>query len=132
MPMNLTLAVAAFVMATSLVLLVSILLSGRQNRVDTRLKELMDNSGVAPKEEVISRLARRALPRLGTPLMPDDEQERTRLKTRLIHAGLYRSHHMALYFSAKVLLTIAPVLIGVLLGSFGIISMAFSVLYGVL
>ena len=37
----------------------------------------------------MAQLARTTLPRLGTPLVPTDEDERTLLQTRLIHAGLY-------------------------------------------
>ena len=41
------------------------------------------------------------LPRIGTALVPTDEEERTLLKTRLIHAGLYSRQAMAVFLGVK-------------------------------
>ena len=42
----------------------------------------------------MAQLALTTLPRMGTALVPTDEEERTLLKTRLIHAGLYSRQAM--------------------------------------
>ena len=43
----------------------------------------------------MAQFARTALPKMGTALVPTDEEERTLLQTRLIHAGLYGRQAMA-------------------------------------
>lgn len=55
----------------------------------------------------LGKIASTTLPRMGTPFIPTDEGERTKLQTRLIHAGLYRRQAMVVFLGVKVLL-IAP------------------------
>src|SRR5438876_8671381 len=101
------LALAAFLMATSLVLLVSVLASGRKNRLQARLEDLAGRG--SPESDVVAdphgmaQLARSALPALGTPLLPKSEEDRTRLQARLMHAGLYGRQAMVLFSGVKML-----------------------------
>ena len=53
-------------------------------------------------------IARTALPKMGTPFVPSDEEERTQLQTRLIHAGLYSRQAMVAFLGVKMLLMFAP------------------------
>ena len=53
------------------------------------------------------------------PLVPTDEEERTLLQARLIHAGLYGRQAMVIYLGVKILLMIAPALIGLFGGPRG-------------
>ncbi len=84
-----------FLMASSGVLLVYTLVGAKRTRLDTRLEDLgeqgsEDRTGyVAARSAQANPFTETTLPRLGTALMPSDEEERTVLRTRLIHAGLY-------------------------------------------
>src|SRR5688500_2174078 len=101
----------AFLMASSGVLLVFSLVSGRSSRLNTRLDDLMGRGDSVEVPDSMASFARTALPRMGTALVPTDEEERTLLKSRLIHAGLYGRQAMPIFLGAKLLLMIAPALI---------------------
>ena len=49
---------------------------------------------------------------MGQRLVPEDEEERTQLQTRLIHAGLYGRQAMVVFLGVKMLLMVAPPLVG--------------------
>ncbi len=100
-------ASAVFVMVSSLVLLVSLLVGARRTRLDSRLRDLSGQGGPAMDTITLGKIASTTLPRMGTPFIPTDEGERTKLQTRLIHAGLYRRQAMVVFLGVKVLL-IAP------------------------
>jgi len=101
------LAICGFLAVTSLVLLVSVVVSGRKNRLQLRLDEL---AGKGVEESVpetstgVAQLARTALPALGTPLMPRSEEDRTRLQARLMYAGYYNRQAMVIFSGVKMLL----------------------------
>jgi len=98
-------AVSAFLMVSSLVLLVALLLSGRKNRLELRLQELSSKGELpAPDPKGVAQLARSALPALGTPLIPRKQEDRTRLQARLIHAGFYGRQAMVIFSGVKMLL----------------------------
>jgi tight adherence protein C len=127
-----TITWAAFLSASSLVLLVCLLAGGRKNRLDTRLKELGGKGGPAPEPDAVAQFARSALPRMGAPLVPRDEEERTRLQTRLLHAGLYSRQAMVVFLGVKVLLMVSPLLVGLAAGLAGLVPTAYAVLTGAL
>src|SRR5437762_10868140 len=108
---NSTLVWAAFLAISSLVLLASLLLVGGKTRVDSRLEELAGR-GDSLDPDPVAQVARSALPRLGQPLIPKDPAERTRLQTRLIHAGLYSRQGMAVFLGVKMLLILGPGILG--------------------
>ncbi|MGC1721581.1 MAG: type II secretion system F family protein [Isosphaeraceae bacterium] len=115
-------ASAAFVMVSSLVLLVSLLVGGRRTRLDSRLRDLSGQGGPAMDTITLGKIASTTLPRMGTPFIPSDEGERTKLQTRLIHAGLYRRQAMVVFLGVKVLL-IAPAFLCVAASLMGVVTL---------
>jgi tight adherence protein C len=115
-------ASAAFVMVSSLVLLVSLLVGGRRTRLDSRLRDLSGQGGPAMDTITLGKIASTTLPRMGTPFIPTDEGERTKLQTRLIHAGLYRRQAMVVFLGVKVLL-IAPAFLCVAASLIGVVTL---------
>jgi tight adherence protein C len=133
MPTSAILSLSAFMAASSLVLLVSLVMGGRRGRLESRLKELsgQGEAGAAALESVtISRLAGTALPKIGTPFIPTDEEERTKLQTRLIHAGLYGRQAMVVFLGLKVFLMFTPMLLGVVAGLLGVATMSVGLVVG--
>jgi tight adherence protein C len=116
-------ASAAFVMVSSLVLLVSLLVGGRRTRLSTRLRDLSGQGGPAMDTITLGKIASTTLPRMGTPFIPTDEEERTKLQTRLIHAGLYRRQAMVVFLGVKALLMIAPTFLGVAASLIGVVTL---------
>ena len=116
-------AIAAFVMVSSLVLLVSLLVGGRRTRLSSRLRDLAAQEGLATDTITLGKIASTTLPKMGTPLIPTDEEERTKLQTRLIHAGLYRHQAMLVFLGVKALLMIAPAFLGVAAGLVGVVTL---------
>src|SRR5947207_1048807 len=106
---------AVFLAVSSLVLLVFLLVDGRKSRVDTRLDELAGRAD-SPERDSVGQVARSALPRLGAPLMPRTEEERTRLQGRLIQAGLYGRQAMVIFLGVKMLLIVGPAVVGLFAG----------------
>jgi tight adherence protein C len=128
-----TLAWAAFVMVSSLWLLVTLVAGGgRRSRLDTRLQALASDGGPAVAADPVAEFARSALPKMGAALLPKSDQERTKLQTRLIHAGLYSRQAMALYLGVKMLFILSPPLVGVALGLAGVIPTQHGLIYGAL
>jgi tight adherence protein C len=111
-----------FLMVSSGVLLAFTLVGGRRSRLDDRLDVLSGrSSGALPDSTSVSQMARTALPRMGTALMPSDEGERNQLRTRLIQAGLYGRQAMPLFLGVKLMLMIAPALVGLAAGAVGLL-----------
>ena len=73
---------------------------------------------------------RTTLPSLGSALMPDDEGERTILRSRLIAAGLYGRQSLAIFLGAKMLLIVTPALVGLALGLSGLLPTMYAVMGG--
>ena len=109
-------------MVSSLVLLVSLLVGGRRTRLDSRLRDLSGQGGPAMDTITLGKIASTTLPRMGTPFIPTDEGERTKLQTRLIHAGLYRRQAMVVFLGVKVLL-IAPAFLCVAASLIGVVTL---------
>jgi tight adherence protein C len=123
-------AIAAFWMVSSLVLLVSLLVGGRRTRLSSRLRDLVAQGGPATDTITLGKIASTTLPKMGTPLIPTDEEERTKLQTRLIHAGLYRREAMLVFLGVKALLMIAPVFLGVAASLMGIVTLGEGLIIG--
>src|SRR5437016_1490556 len=121
-----------FGMASSLVLLAFVLLSGRQTRLDDRLAGLSGKTDEKRGGQTVKDFARAALPRFGSPLVPQEDAERTLLQTRLLRAGLYGRQAMRIFLGVKMLLIVGPALIGVMLGLVGIFPLVPAVMVGIL
>jgi tight adherence protein C len=126
-----TLSIAAFVAASSFLLLLFALFSGRSGRLEERLDSLTDANGSTPKDELtVKDFAKATLPRMGTPLLPQSEEERTRLKTRLVQAGLYGRQALPVFLGVKMLLIVMPLILGVAAGSIGLVELRTGLLVG--
>jgi tight adherence protein C len=113
-----------------LVLLVGLLVGGRENRIDDRLQDLGDPGRAATGSRAVRKVVRSALPKVGAAILPSDNRERNRLKNRLLHAGLYGPHAMAAFLGAKVLLMVSPTAIGLVLGGLGIAPVNYGLIFG--
>ena len=121
MPESGALTWVTFFAASSLAMMVLMLVGGRRSRLDARLHALLDQGEAAPAPDALAEFARTALPKMGTALVPKSDDERTKLQTRLIHAGLYSRQAMVIFLGVKLLLIIGPALTGLALGAVGIV-----------
>jgi tight adherence protein C len=123
MPLNQMLTLVAFLATSSLVMLVFLLVSGRRTRLDIRLKNLSSNDDPnALDQNSLASIARTTLPKMGTPFVPSDEEARTKLQTRLIHAGLYGRQAMVALLGLKVSLMFGPALVCIPAGLLGVVT----------
>ena len=123
-------ASAAFVMVSSLVLLVSLLVGGRRTRLSERLRDLSGQEGLATDTITLGKIASTTLPMMGTPFIPSDEEERTKLQTRLIHAGQYHRQAMVVFLGVKASLMIAPAFLGVAASLMGVVTLRQGLIIG--
>jgi tight adherence protein C len=131
MPTNQVVTLAAFVMASSLVFLIFLVMGGRRTKLEARLKDLSGDGGAAANEQAtFTKIAQTALPKMGTPFVPSDEQERTKLQARLVHAGFYSRQAMVVFLGTKVFLMFAPTVVGVIAGTLGLVTMQIGLICG--
>jgi tight adherence protein C len=114
-------ALVAFLMTSSLVLLVAMAATGRSTRLEARLRDLSGQLGTPLEQVTMAEMARTALPKVGQALLPSDEKERTLLATRLIQAGFYSRQAMLVYLGVKLLLIVGPALVGLAVGTSGLL-----------
>jgi tight adherence protein C len=122
--------IAAFLMASSLVFLAFLVLGERQTRLKGRLRELSGQGGTTTDAITLGKLASTTLPKMGAPFVPSDEDERTKLQTRLIHAGLYRRQAMVVFLGVKTLLMLGPAVLGVVASLFGLVRFQEGMIFG--
>jgi tight adherence protein C len=120
----------AFLSASSLVLLVSMLVSGRRARLQERLVDLAGRDFAPPEPASVTRLARTALPRMGQVLVPGQDEEQSRLKLRLVRAGLYGQQAMMAFLGVKLLLIVGPAAVGLAAGLVGLVTVTDGLIYG--
>ena len=130
MPDNNTLAWVAFLMASTSVLLVALLVGSRRGRLDSRLRGLSGKPGSRDDPDALAHLAQTTLPRMGQALMPADDEKRTRLQARLTHAGLYGRQAMAVFLGVKLVLIVAPALLALTAALLGLVGLAEGLLVG--
>jgi tight adherence protein C len=102
-------ALTAFLMASSLTLLIFLFLGKSSTRLEGRLRHL---SGKGEAPDRMEQFARSALPRMGAALMPENPEERTRLQVRLVQAGLYGRQSIYFFLGVKMLLMLGPPIAG--------------------
>jgi tight adherence protein C len=127
---NVPLSVAAFLMASSLVFLVFLVMGDHHARLKERLQDLSGQAGSGSEAITLGKIASTALPKVGTPFIPTDEEERTKLQTRLVQAGLYRRQAMVVFLGVKTLMMVGPALIGVAAGLIGLLPLREGLLIG--
>ncbi len=103
----------AFLMVTSIAVGVGLLFSGRGSKLDARIGELTGQARPEAKAETVTQMARAALPKVGQIIVPSDEDERTKLRARLVHAGLYHRQAMHLFLGVKLSLLMMATIVGV-------------------
>jgi tight adherence protein C len=110
--MSVTIALTLLLGLGSLALLIFLVAGGGKDRLDARLDELAGKGGPAPERSPVAKFTRSALPRMGAPLVPKNEEERTKLQTRLMHAGLYGREALVVFLGVKMFLMASPALLG--------------------
>jgi len=124
------LTVVAFLAAGSLMLLIGVLLTGYNRRIDARVQDLAEENQPAAPQRTMAQFARQALPKIGAPIAPEEGEQRTRLQARLVHAGFYSRPAMGLFLGVKMLLIGAPIVMGLAAALFGLQPMTYSITYG--
>jgi tight adherence protein C len=125
-----TIMLVTFVMVSSLVLLITMLVTGNANRLDSRLGDLLGQGQTQAEPETVAQMARNTLPKMGATLVPENEEQRSLLKARLIHAGFYSPQAMYIFLGVKILLIVAPALVGLAVGLVGLAPLNKAVLFG--
>ena len=116
-----------------LVSLLLLLVPNPLARLEHRLQHMNDKTNPAPgiDRATVTRLAREALPKVGTALTPQNEEQRSRLQTKLVHAGLYGRGTMNVFLGVKLILMVLPAIIGTLAGLAGLVPLMKGSLGGV-
>jgi tight adherence protein C len=123
----------AAAMSSGLTGLLYMFVRRKSERSDKRVATLSEGAKVFDERELVENLTRivhQTLPKMGQTLIPDDDQERSKLKTRLLHAGLYSPNAMPVFLGIKFLLMAAPLLFGIVFAAFGAFSMTHALLVG--
>jgi tight adherence protein C len=127
---NEAITLPTFVAVSSFTLVILMLVAGRRGRIDLRLNAVAGKSGASLDEDTVAQFARTALPAMGARLVPEDREERSRLQARLLHAGLYSRQAMLLFLGVKMLLTLAPIILGLFLAILGMVPIQSGLLWG--
>ncbi|MFN6107733.1 MAG: type II secretion system F family protein [Planctomycetaceae bacterium] len=123
----------AAAMSSGLTGLLYMFVRRQSERSDKRVATLSEGDKIVDERELVENLTRivhQTLPKVGQTLIPDDDQERSKLKTRLLHAGLYSPNAMPIFLGVKFLLMAGPLLFGIVLAAFGAFSMPHALLAG--
>ena len=94
--------VFAFIMASSLAMLAGLVMTGRGKKLESRMDSLAGKAPPDEKVETVAQIARAALPKMGKIIVPENEAERTKLRARLVHAGLYNRQAMYIFLGVKL------------------------------
>ena len=129
MTLSIALPASAFLLASGLVFAFSLWAKGRRTVLDDRLRDL-SGQGRPARPAPVARLGRSVLPRVGETLLPEDEGQRTRLRQRLIQAGLYGPQALVRFLAVKMLLMFLPWLLGLAAGLAGLVSVFVGVASG--
>jgi tight adherence protein C len=97
-----------------------------RNRDIWQTKARMRGLGSVPRERPsgngLGKLLLARLPDMGTPLLPTNEEQRNQLRQRLIEAGIYDRHALALMLGVKMLLMAVPLVLSAALAATGVLS----------
>ncbi|WZP00656.1 type II secretion system F family protein [Isosphaeraceae bacterium EP7] len=97
---------------TMLALIVGLLATGRKGKLDRRIDAMSGRERPEARPETVASMARSALPKMGKVIVPDDEAERTRLRARMVHAGLYQRQAMHAFLGVKLVLLVLATVVG--------------------
>jgi len=124
-------AAIVFLTTTSRVLRASLFVRGRKGRIDARLDSLGDGNRQTDSG-TLGQITQSTLSKIGSPLLPLEEEQRTRLKTELLKAGFYGPRALIIFLGIKMLLMSFPVALGVMAGMLGLTSVSIGAKYGLL
>lgn len=129
---TLLISVILLVMLSSLGLLAAMLLGERKRKLRSRLDELSSGGDTVPRDpaQTVSQAIRTTLPKMGKHLMPEDMEEQTKLRGRLMHAGLYHPQALPIFLGVKMFLIVSPVILGGLLGLIGLVPINYGLMVG--
>src|SRR5262245_42416063 len=113
---NLLMMLGAFAMVSSFMVLRFMLVGGRRTRVESSLQGLSGRGRDEEGAQALKQVIQQTLPKMGSALLPSSQEDRSRLQPRLTHAGLYGKQAMYFFLGIKLLLMIAPAVIGLMLG----------------
>jgi tight adherence protein C len=106
------------------------------NRDIWQTKARMRGLGTMPHEKpagnALGKMLMARLPDMGTPLLPTTEEQRSQLRQRLIEAGLYDRHALALMLGVKMILMAAPLILSLVLAASNVLSPNRAMMAGIL
>jgi tight adherence protein C len=108
-----TVMVFAFVLVTTLAILGGVFFTGRGKKLEARIDSLAGKDRGVEKTETVAQMARSALPKMGKIIVPENEAERTKLRARLVHAGLYHRQAMHIFLGVKLFLLALATVVGI-------------------
>lgn len=114
--------ILTFLAVSSLTLLVMVLLSGSSTRLSSRLNVLSGKEHAPSESETMAQVVKVALPKVGKVLVPEDEEKKSQLRARMMHAGLYHRQAMFVFLGVKFLAMVIPPVLGLSLGTLGLVS----------
>jgi tight adherence protein C len=116
----------AAAMASGLTGLLYMLLRKRTERTELRLRTLNQSAATADEQHIahnIRQIVQTTLPKVGKTLVPADEAERSKLATRLLHAGLYSPGAMSAFLGVKFFLIASPLIMAITAAFSGLLPM---------
>jgi tight adherence protein C len=119
-----TLMVVSFVLVTSLAMLGGVFFTGRGKKLEARIDSLAGKDRGEEKAETVAQMARSALPKMGKIIVPENEAERSKLRARLVHAGLYHRQAMHIFLGVKLFLLGLATIVGIGLTTTKVLPMA--------
>jgi tight adherence protein C len=110
---EMTVMLGAFALVATMATMAGLLVTGRGRKLDARIDSLAGKERPEEKAESVGQLVRTTLPKMGKVMVPENEAERTKLRARLVHAGLYHRQAMHIFLGVKLFLLGAATVIGI-------------------
>lgn len=123
----------AAAMASGLTGLLYMVLKKKTERTDQRVAGLSRTGRESEDPELVGNLkqiVQKTLPKIGNTMLPDTAEERSKLATRMMHAGLYSPNAMAIFLGVKFFLIAGPMVISILVAMLGVFPMEVALLVG--
>jgi tight adherence protein C len=118
---SLALSITVFVIVTGGALLLTRRLWSSDPRIEGRLEGLNGSASNGElrkpgRRAVTSRVVQKTLPKVIASLLPNDQDQRKQLQSRLMYAGIYAPSAPGVFQLVKATISIVPVLIGLVVG----------------
>jgi tight adherence protein C len=132
---SLTVQIATFLAVSGLTLLAFRAIWSMDRRIENRLVGLSGGPAYPRRNQTApadgARISLRSrVGAIASRLLPNDERERTQLKARLMHAGIYAPWAPGVFSGVRFALVTIPPLVGLILGEAGLISPNRGLYYG--